>query len=137
MTGMTALLYFTAWTLILMFTYVNYRVLLTLTGKKPANSWTRNQPNDDPAFVTRVQHAHYNAVENLPVFAAIVLAAAALGKSAVVDAVAVWVLYLRLAQSGVHMIGTSAALVFVRAVLFTGQVVLFFYMIWGLLHAAA
>ena len=137
MTGMTALLLFTAWTLLLMFTYVNYRVLLTLTGKKPANSWPRGQPNDDPAFVTRVQNAHYNCVENLPVFAAIVLAAAALGKSAVVDSVAAYVLYFRLAQSGVHLIGTSATLVFIRAVFFTVQALLFLYMIWGLLHGAA
>ena len=134
MTGMTALLLFTTWTLILMFVYVNYRVLLTLTGKKPANSWPRGQPNDDPAFVVRVQHAHYNCVENLPVFAAIVLAAAALGKSPVVDAVGAYVLYLRLAQSATHMIGTTATLVFIRATFFTLQALLYLYMLWGLLH---
>lgn len=135
MTGMTALLLFTAWTLLLMFTYVNYRVLLTLTGRKPANAWTRGQPNDDPPFVTRVQNAHYNCVENLPVFAAIVLAAYVLpDKRAVVDAVAAYVLYLRLAQSGVHLIGTTATLVFIRATFFTLQALLYVYMLWGLLH---
>ncbi|HVT36396.1 MAG TPA: MAPEG family protein [Nevskiaceae bacterium] len=134
MTGITALLLFAAWTLVLMFTYVNYRVMLTLTGKKPANSWTRGVPNDDPPFVVRAQHAHYNCVENLPVFAAIVLAAAVLGKSAVVDAVACAYLGLRIAQSAVHLISTSATMVFIRAVLFTGQVLLSFWMIWGLLH---
>ena len=134
MTGMTALLLFAGWTLILMFIYVNYRVLLTLTGKKPANSWTRGQPNEDPAFITRVHHAHLNAVENLPVFAAIVLGAYALDKNAVVDAVGAYVLYLRLAQSTIHMISTSATAVFVRAVFFTLQALLFLYMIWGVLH---
>jgi uncharacterized MAPEG superfamily protein len=134
MTGMTALLLFAAWTLLLMFIYVNYRVLLTLTGKKPANSWTRGQPSDDPAFIMRVHHAHLNAVENLPVFAAIVLGAYALDKSAVVDAVAAWVLYLRLAQSTIHMISISATAVFIRATFFTLQALLMLYMIWGLLH---
>ncbi len=134
MTGMTALLLFAAWTLVLMFIYVNYRVLLTLTGKKPANSWPRGQPTDDPPFITRVHHAHLNAVENLPVFAAIVLAAFALDKMAVVDAVGAYVLYLRLAQSTVHMISISATAVFIRAVFFTLQALLFLYMIWGVLH---
>src|SRR5204863_202064 len=115
MTGITALLLFTAWTLVIMFTYVNYRVLLTLTGKKPANSWTRGVPNDDPPFVVRAQHAHYNCVENLPIFAAIVLGAFVLNKMEVVNAVACIYLGLRIAQTSVHLVSTSAAAVFVRA----------------------
>jgi uncharacterized MAPEG superfamily protein len=134
MTGLTALLLFAAWTLVLMFVYVNYRVLLTLTGKKPANSWTRGQPNDDPAFIMRVHHAHLNAVENLPIFAAIVVVAVALQKTGVVDQVGAWVLYLRLAQSITHLISISATAVFIRAVFFTLQALLFLYMIWGLLR---
>lgn len=134
MTGLTALLLFAAWTLVLMFLYVGYRVALVLAMRKKANSWTRGQPTDDPPFITRAQHAHLNAVENLPVFGAIVLAAVALNKTAVVDGLAGWVLLLRLAQSTVHLIGITPALVFVRANLFTLQVILFLYMIWGLLH---
>ena len=134
MTGLTALLLFAAWTLVLMFLYVGYRVALVIAMKKPANSWTRGAPTEDPPFVTRAQHAHFNAVENLPVFAAIVLSAIALGKAHVVDGLAGWVLCLRLAQSTVHLIGVSHWLVFIRANLFTLQVLLFFYMIWGLLH---
>jgi uncharacterized MAPEG superfamily protein len=134
MSGITALLLFAAWTLILMFIYVNYRVLLTMTGKKPANSWPRGVPNDDPPFISRVQNAHLNAVENLPVFVAIVVGAYALEKVAVVDAVGAYVLYLRLAQSTIHMISISAAAVFVRAIFFTLQALLFLYMIWQLLH---
>lgn len=134
MTGLTALLLFAAWTLVLMFLYVGYRVALVLAMKKKADSWMRGQPTDDPPFVTRAQHAHLNCVENLPVFAAIVLSAMALGKAPVVDGLAGWVLALRLAQSTVHLIGVSHWLVFIRANLFTLQALLFFYMIWGLLH---
>ena len=134
MTGITALLLFAGWTLVLMFIYVNYRVMLTLTFKKPANSWGRDAADVDPAWVKRAHHAHLNCVENLPVFAAIVLSATALNKAPVVDAVAAWVLYLRLAQSVTHLIGTSAALVFIRANFFLLQALLYFYMIWGLLH---
>src|SRR5258707_762158 len=134
MTGITALLLFAGWTLVLMFIYVNYRVLLTLTFKKPANSWSRVAADVDPPFVQRAHHAHLNAVENLPVFAVIVLAASALNKAPVVDAVAAWVLYLRIAQSTTHLIGTSALLVFIRANFFLLQAFLYIYMIWGLLH---
>lgn len=133
MTGITALLLFAAWTLVLMFTYVGYRVALVLAMKKPANSWGRDDKTDDPGFIVRAKHAHLNALENLPVFAAIVLAAVALNKTPVVDQVAAWVLYARLAQSIVHLIGVNHWLVFVRANFLVVQAALFFYMIWGLL----
>lgn len=133
MTAITALLLFTAWTLALMLVYVGRRVALVLSMKKPANSWTRGEPNDDPPFMIRAYHAHLNCLENLPVFAAIVLSAMALGKSPVVDAVAAYVLYARLAQSVVHLIGVSHWLVFIRANFLVIQALLFAYMIWGLL----
>jgi len=133
MTGITALLLFATWTLVLMFTYVGYRVALVLAMKKPANSWGRDDKVDDPAFIVRAKHAHLNALENLPVFAAIVLAAVALDKAPVVDQVAAWVLYARLAQSIVHLIGVNHWLVFIRANLLVIQALLFLYMIWGLL----
>ena len=133
MTGITALLLFATWTLVLMFTYVGYRVALVLAMKKPANSWGRDDKVDDPGFIVRAKHAHLNALENLPVFAAIVLAAVALNKTPVVDQVAAWVLYARLAQSLVHLIGVSHWLVFIRANLLVVQAALFLYMIWGLL----
>ena len=133
MTGITSLLLFAAWTLALMFLYVGYRVALVLAMKKPANSWGRDDKVDDPALLVRAKHAHLNALENLPVFAAIVLAAVALGKQPVVDQVAAFVLYARLAQSAVHLIGVSHWLVFIRANLLIIQAALFLYMIWGLL----
>ena len=134
MTGVTALLLFAAWTLVLMFIYVGYRVALVLAMKKPANAWGRGQPTDDPPFITRAHHAHLNCLENLPVFAAIVLAAVALGKAPVVDALAAYVLYARLAQSIVHLIGANHWLVFIRANFLVIQAVLFAYMIWTLLR---
>ena len=134
MTGTTALLLFTAWTLVLMLIYVGYRVALVLAMKKKADFWLRGQASDDPAFITRAQHAHLNCLENLPVFAAIVLAAVALNKAAVVDQLAAFVLYARLAQSTVHLIGVNHWLVFIRANLLLVQAGLFAWMIWGLLN---
>ena len=134
MTAITALLLFTAWTLVLMLIYVGYRVALTLAMKKPANSWGRGQPNDDPPFITRAHHAHLNCLENLPVFAAIVVAAFMLNKLPVVDQVAAFVIYARLAQSTVHLIGVNHWLVFIRANLLVIQAGLFAYVIWGLMQ---
>jgi uncharacterized MAPEG superfamily protein len=133
MTAITALLLFAAWTLLLMFAYVGYRTALVFTGTKLANSWTRGMPTDDPGWVTRAQHAHLNCVENLPVFAAIVLSAHAIGRPSVADSVSAYVLFARVAQSTVHLIGITPSLVFVRATFFTVQALLYAYMIWALL----
>lgn len=134
MTAITALLLFAAWTLALMWTYIGYRTAVVLTGSKPADSWTRDRSIAVPSFFTRAQHAHLNCLENLPVFAAIVLSAHALAKLSVVDPAAPYVILARVAQSTVHLIGVNHWLVFVRALFFTVQAVLFLYMIWGLLH---
>ncbi|MGH8431236.1 MAG: MAPEG family protein [Solimonas sp.] len=132
MSAVTALIGFTAWTLLLVFLILNWRGVEVLLRGVPANSWGRGAEREGPSLVKRLQHAHLNCLENLPVFAAIVLSAYVIGKSAVVDPVAMYVLYARLGQSGVHLIGTSHWLVMIRVTFYTIQVLLFFYMMWGL-----
>lgn len=132
MTGIQALLIFAAWTLALPMIYAGYRTLLVMSGKKRADAWTRGLPSSDPGFIVRTSHAHANCVENLPVFAAVVLAAVVLNKSAVVDALACWFIAARLAQSITHMIAVNHWAVFVRANFFFVQVGLIFYWIWQL-----
>lgn len=131
MTGATALIGFTAWTLLLVFVVFNWRFFEVLRGR-PANSWPRGGAAISPGFITRVEHAHLNCVENLPVFAAIVVAAYWLGRTDVVNDVGPFVLYARLAQSGVHLIGTSHWLVFLRANFYVIQLLLFAFMLWSL-----
>ena len=132
MTGITAVLGFALWTLLLVFISVNWRVLEVLRGKG-INSWGRNDGIPVPAIVMRMQHAHLNCLENLPIFAILVFAAAFMAKSTVVDSLACYVLAARIAQSSVHLLGTSQALVFIRATFYVLQVVMFFYMFWSLL----
>lgn len=131
MTGVTALIGFTAWTLLLVFVVFNWRFFEVLRGR-PANSWIRGAAVPSPGFITRVEHAHLNCVENLPVFAAIVIAAHLLERTGVVDDVGAFVLYARIAQSTVHMIGVSHWLVFVRANFYAVQLLLFAFMLWSL-----
>ena len=128
MTGMTALLIYIVWTLILALSYATYRLPLVLTGKKTANHWERGNPVDDPAILIRAKAAHLNCLENLPLFAALVLVAAATGQSETVNAVAGFIVAARIGQSLVHLIGTSFPLVFVRASLFLAQVALMLYL---------
>ncbi len=133
MTGMTALLLFALWTLLMMFTSRAYRLSQFGTMKKPVNAYPRDIVNDDPPFFVRAEHAHLNCLENLPIFAAIVLAASAMGQSAMVDGLAYYVILARVAQSVTHLIGTSVMLVWIRATFFFVQVILFFIMFVKLL----
>jgi uncharacterized MAPEG superfamily protein len=133
---LTALLGFATWAVLLVFVVLLYRTGVVFAGKKRANSWLRGEapPKDEPGLITRIGHAHLNCLEGLPIFAAIVVAAVAAGKLGVTDQVAMWVLYARIAQSVTHMIGVTHWLVFVRANFFTVQLILYAYMIWGLVR---
>jgi uncharacterized MAPEG superfamily protein len=133
MTAFTAVLLYAAWTLLLPVTYASIRIPLIASGRKRADAWERGKPIDDPPLLMRGKNAHLNCVENFPVFAAVVLVAALLGKIAVVDPLAAYVLYARIAQSLVHISGTSLAQIALRGLFFGIQVALIAYMIFALL----
>ena len=135
MTGIDAVLYYLLWMVVLMLINVGHRIPLVLMGKKAANYWTRGNSTDDAGFIVRAGHAHANCVENFALFAAVVLIAAAVGQSALVNGLAAYVLYARVAQSVAHLIGTSFLLVLARATFFLIQVVLVAYMAIQLLGA--
>ncbi|MBK6595474.1 MAG: MAPEG family protein [Burkholderiales bacterium] len=67
--------------------------------------------------------------ENLPVFAVIVLAAAAISPESIA-ALAPFVLYARIGQSIVHLVGVGQAHVLVRATFWSVQLGLFIWMLW-------
>jgi uncharacterized MAPEG superfamily protein len=133
MTGITALLLFIGWTLLLALLYAGYRVPPILLGKKSANHWERGKPVDDPAILVRAKGAHLNCLENLPLFAALVLVGVVTNQSAVVDSVASIMIFARFGQSIVHLIGTSLPLVLIRATLFIVQVAIMLYLTVALL----
>lgn len=136
MTAFTAVLLYAAWTLLLPIIYAGtVRVPSIASGRRRADHWERGKPNDDPAVLARMKNAHLNCVENFPVFAAIVVVAALLGKIAIADAVAGYVLYARIAQSVAHMIGTSLPLIALRGFFYAAQVGLMFWMIVRLLSS--
>ena len=134
MSAISALMAFVIWTILLALSYATYRVPVMLTGKKNATHWERNSsdPVDDPPILQRAKAAHMNCVENLPLFAAVVLAGIATDQAAVVNAVAAYVFYARLVQSGIHLVGTSFILISIRATFFLIQIFLMLYMAFAL-----
>jgi len=133
MTALQALLGFAAWTVLLVTGVFLYRGLRFVTGT-PINHWPRSaKPADDAAFAKRMEDAHANCLENLPVFAVIVLAAAAMGRLESIAALAPFVLYARIGQSTVHLIGVGQVHVLVRATFWSIQLGLFIWMLVKLL----
>lgn len=133
--ALLSLIGFAAWTLALAAIVVSYRTMLVLSGRHPANSWTRGAAIPSPGLITRMEHAHLNCIENLPVFAVVILAAVAMNQAAAVAMLAPWVLAARVAQSVTHLIGVSHWLVFVRASFYTVQLALMFWMMIQLVQA--
>ena len=132
MTAIQALVAFTAWTLLRVLLVFVYRGGRFLTGT-PINSWPRGAKLvSDAPMVQRLENAHANCLENLPVFAVIVLAAAALGRLDAVDALAPFVLYARIGQSAAHLWGTGTLQVLVRASFWAMQLALFVWMMFRL-----
>ncbi|WP_292998203.1 MAPEG family protein [Nevskia sp.] len=128
-----ALLLFAGWTFLLVLAVFTWRGIALLTGTK-ITSWPRGTKNpNDPGIVLRIADAHANCLENLPIFAVLVLSAEALGQAATVtDPIAKYVLWARLAQSTVHIIGVNTPLVLARATFWAIQLVCFGIMFAGL-----
>lgn len=118
--SLTALCAFALWTLLLVFSLANVRVLVSQRTGKAVNSFAPDG-SDLEGFGGRLTRAHLNCVEFLPVLGAVILAAAVAGRSSVTDGLAMWVFYARIGQSIVHMASTSVPAVLLRATLFVVQ----------------
>ena len=99
-----ALLGFSVWTLLVLFGTVGvYRWARILTGRVRISQWQADQPQGSDWY-QRAMRAHMNCVENLPVFAAIVLCATAAGAdSRLLDVLAGAILIARVCQTTVHL----------------------------------
>ena len=129
MSPLQALLGFAAWTISLIAIVFLYRGARFLGGT-PINHWPRGaKPADDAGVIRRMEDAHANCLENLPIFAVIVLAAAALGRLEAIAVLAPCVLYSRVGQTLAHLSGSGRANVLVRATFWAAQVVLFWWML--------
>lgn len=130
MNAYTTVLLYAAWILILALLYAVPRVPQALLGQKRIDSWERGKEPIDPMILQRAKSAHLNCLENFPVFAAVVAIAGLMGQIEAINGIAAFVLYARIAQSLVHISGTSFIQVSLRATFFLAQVGLTLYMVY-------
>ena len=124
-----ALLAFAAWTALLVLGVLLSRVALVLFGNKRAGDFPAAIPHGSDAY-WRLNRAHANAVENLPVFATIVLVGAALGVSSPrLALLADVVVVARVVQSSLHLCSGRARVVTLRATAFGVQLICYVAMI--------
>jgi len=124
------LLLFAGWTVALLVGSVGvYRWSRILTGRSQIREFSGGRA-EGADWYRRAMRAHANCVENLPVYAALVVAALAAGMtSPVLDALAVMILAARVAQSLVHIgFAETNAAVAVRFAFFFTQIVCFVWM---------
>jgi uncharacterized MAPEG superfamily protein len=127
--SLLALLAYVGWALLFELGLLLYRTWLVLVRKRRANAFATDGSDVSP-FMNRLCRAMYNTLDNMPVFAAIVLAAHFSGHGEVTDPLARWVVGARVAQSLVHLRSTSQIAVMARATFYAVQVVI--ELIWVL-----
>jgi uncharacterized MAPEG superfamily protein len=119
------LLGFAAWTLLSMFATIGvYRWSRILSGRAEIAEWRADVPQGSDWY-QRALRAHMNCVENLPIYAAVVIALLAADvQSAVIDGLAITMLLARVGQTSVHIaLPASTASASLRFSLYLLQVV--------------
>jgi uncharacterized MAPEG superfamily protein len=120
-TPLWCLLGFVTWTLLLLAALAVARVSQVLAGERQANEFPSGVPHGGDAY-WRLNRAHLNCVENLPLFGAVVLVASAAGVVApALDTLAGVYLGARVGQSLVHLSSGSVTAVNVRFTFFLIQ----------------
>lgn len=131
-TPVLALLGFAVWTLLVLFGSVGvYRWSRILFRGARLTDFPADAP-EGADWYRRAMRAHANCVENLPVFAAIVVAIVATGvASPALDALALVVLGARVCQSLVHIaVEQTQAVIAVRFTFFLAQALAMLAMAW-------
>jgi len=128
-TPLFCILCYAIWTLVpLIFGIGAFRVFSVLTGRA-ADSFPADRPHDGPDWYHRMNRAHLNCVENLPVFAAVVFVGVYLEVQASYwEGLTIAILACRVLQTLVHMWSTSTVAINIRFTFFLLQLV----GIWGL-----
>ena len=118
--SLTSVLAFSGWTLFHTVMMLGHRSFLINTGKAKPNAFRPSRDEAQTSFYGRVCASHANCVENLVVFAAVVLTLHLAGGPDV--ATLAWrTVYLRMGQSLMHWYDTSEMAVTVRFLFFVGQ----------------
>jgi len=117
------------WTVLLMVAVLATRAAEIAGGRARPSEFPSGTPHGGDRY-WRLNRAHMNCLENLPLFAAVVLTGAVIGAdSPRLDQLALVFLGARVAQSAVHVASGSDAAVNVRFAFFAVQIVCLIWMI--------
>ncbi len=124
-----ALTGYITWFLILLTSIVLIHTVLTLSGKRQANSFSP-EGNDVSDFKLRLHRAHANTLEAMPYIGGLLLLTLATNTTQVTDQLALPLLYARILQSIVHLISTSNLAVMARFTFLSIQLAICFYWVF-------
>jgi len=104
---------------------VAYRINEIFSGVRKANQFSATQPEGAPWY-QRLTRAHVNCVENLPIFASVVLAGHVAGHSSpFIDRLCQIVVLARVGQALAHISSGSELAVNIRALFYITQMACF------------
>ena len=133
-TGLWCLVGFAGWAILLVFAIASYRGVQVLTGKKRSNEFQSGSPHGGDAY-WRLNRAHMNTIENLPIFGAIIMAASfAHASSPAFVLLPKVVLGARIAQSIIHVSSNAPMVINLRFTAFLTQLGCYAWMIVELLR---
>ena len=124
-----ALTGYITWFLILLTSIVLIHTVLTLSGRRQANSFSP-EGNDVSDFKLRLHRAHANTLEAMPYIGGLLLLTLATNTTQVTDQLALPLLYARILQSTVHLISTSNLAVMARFTFLSIQLAICFYWVF-------
>ena len=131
--SIVALCGFAGWTIAVLFVLVNVRMITSASTGKALNTFSP-AGGDLDGFGNRLTRAHLNCLEVLPVAAAVILGAAVSGNNAITDPWAMVFLWARIAQTIVHLVGTSTPLILIRGTFFIVQLAILAVWIYKILN---
>jgi uncharacterized MAPEG superfamily protein len=133
MSPLVCLVLFAVWAMVLVLCIGAVRVFQVLTGKKRANEFPSGVPHGGDAY-WRLNRAHINTLENLPIFAALVLAAALLHVE--LGRLPLVVICARVVQSLFHISSGRSLVVNLRFTAYSVQLGCFGWMATAILRRA-
>jgi uncharacterized MAPEG superfamily protein len=117
-----ALVLFGVWAMLLAISVVAWRLSQVITGTVPEGGFNPGAPHGGDAY-WRLNRAHINALENLPLFATVVLSGLYLQvQDPLFPLLANVVIVARVAQTLIHISSGAAAVVLMRFTAFGVQV---------------
>lgn len=133
--SIVALTFYALWAMFLVLCVGAARVHQVATGKSGVTEFTAGVPHGSDAY-WRLNRAHMNTIENLPIFAAVVLAGvAADAVDPTFNTLAIVVVCARAVQSIIHILSGTTGAINLRFTAFVVQIICQMWMAWLILGA--